>query len=94
MVWGAALAAGSTAAAGAATGASIGGACATTVAGWLGITMAGTATVVTAPVWAIPVAVTGGVAVVGGGVYALGRHFKWWSKKSDDQKDADVKALR
>ena len=69
--------------AGSTTGASVGLAYATTVAGWFGIS------VVTAPVWAIPVAVAGGVATIGAGVYAIGRHCKWWGKKAADQEKAD-----
>ena len=60
------------------TGTSIGTATATTVAGWLGVPMATTVAVTTAPVWAIPVAVCGGAAALGAGVYGVGRYCKWW----------------
>ena len=47
----------------------IGGSVATTVAGWLGIPIATTVTVVTTPVWAVPVAVAGGVLALGSIVF-------------------------
>ena len=58
---------------GAAGGATIGGTIATTVAGWIGVPIATTTTVVSAPVWAIPLAVAGGVAAVGAIGYRIFR---------------------
>ncbi len=63
------------AAAGATTGAAVCGSIATTVASWLGIPIATTTTIVTTPVWAIPVAAVGGVAAVGFGGWKLYKLF-------------------
>jgi len=55
-------------------GGALGGSIATSVAS----TCASALGIATAPAWAVPVAVCGGVVAVGAGVFGLGRCFRWW----------------
>lgn len=55
-------------------GGALGGSVATTIAS----TCASALGIATAPAWAVPVAVCGGVAALGAGVFGLGRHCRWW----------------
>lgn len=55
-------------------GGALGGSAATAIAS----TCASALGIATAPVWAVPVAVGGGITVVGAGVFGLGRHCRWW----------------
>lgn len=55
-------------------GAALGGSAATAIAS----TCASALGIATAPAWAVPVAICGGVAAIGAGAYGLGRFFKWW----------------